>query len=90
MGMRLALQDWWHIVITISKKHARLRGAAKADFDEDADDNDEAERYEVPEAQGLLSFRAHINGGDSEWYDRVGSSHCVFMPVDSGEKISEI
>lgn len=50
MGRRLTLQDWRHIAIAISRKHARQRGAAKADFEEDdGHDDDEAERYEIPD-----------------------------------------
>jgi superfamily II DNA helicase RecQ len=48
MGRRITLQDWRHIAIAISKKHARQRGVAKADF-EDSDDGDDAERYEAPD-----------------------------------------
>jgi hypothetical protein len=47
MGRRITLQDWRHIAIAISKRHARQRGAAKADFEE-ADDDD-TEQYEVPD-----------------------------------------
>jgi superfamily II DNA helicase RecQ len=47
MGRRITLQDWRHIAIAISKKHARQRGAVKADFEE-ADDDD-TEQYEVPD-----------------------------------------
>ncbi len=46
MGRRIILQDWRHIVITISKKHARLRGAAKADFEDTSNSNDK-EQYEI-------------------------------------------
>ncbi|RFU71790.1 recq family helicase, partial [Trichoderma arundinaceum] len=49
MGRRITLQDWRHIAIAISKKHARQRGVAKADFEEDDNDDDEAERYEIPD-----------------------------------------
>jgi hypothetical protein len=48
MGRRITLQDWRHIAIAISKKLARERGAAKADF-EDAADGDDAEQYEIPD-----------------------------------------
>ena len=48
MGRRITLQDWRHIAIAISKKHARLRGAAKADFEDASDGNDE-EQYEIPD-----------------------------------------
>ncbi|KAG9232024.1 hypothetical protein BJ875DRAFT_486484 [Amylocarpus encephaloides] len=48
MGRRITLQDWRHIAIAISKKHARERGAAKADF-EDVDNADNAEHYEIPD-----------------------------------------
>ena len=47
MGRRITLQDWRHIAIAISKRHARQRGVAKADF-EDVDD-DGAEQYEAPD-----------------------------------------
>jgi superfamily II DNA helicase RecQ len=47
MGRRITLQDWRHIAIAISKRHARQRGAAKADFEEADDDG--AEQYEVPD-----------------------------------------
>ena len=47
MGRRITLQDWRHIAIAISKRHARQRGVAKADF-EDIDDNG-AEQYEAPD-----------------------------------------
>ncbi|PNP37241.1 hypothetical protein TGAMA5MH_10863 [Trichoderma gamsii] len=49
MGRRITLQDWRHIAIAVSKKHARQRGAAKADFEEDDNDDDEAEQYEIPD-----------------------------------------
>ncbi|KAL6689612.1 P-loop containing nucleoside triphosphate hydrolase protein [Trichoderma pleuroticola] len=46
----ITLQDWRHITIAVSKKHARQRGAAKADFEEDDNDDDnEAEQYEIPD-----------------------------------------
>ena len=48
MGRRITLQDWRHIAIAISKRHARQRGAVKADFEE-ADDDDDTEQYEVPD-----------------------------------------
>ncbi|KAH7463343.1 hypothetical protein FOMA001_g18143 [Fusarium oxysporum f. sp. matthiolae] len=48
IGRRTTLQDWRHIAIAISKKHARDRGAARADF-EDGDDDDESEQYEAPD-----------------------------------------
>ncbi len=48
MGRRITLQDQRHIVITISKKHARLRGAAKADFEDTSNGNDK-EQYEIPD-----------------------------------------
>lgn len=48
MGLRITLRDWRHIAIAISKRHARQRGAVKADFDDD-DDDDDAERYEIPD-----------------------------------------
>ncbi|KAL6359132.1 hypothetical protein LRP88_09333 [Fusarium phalaenopsidis] len=41
-------QSYRHIAIAISKKHARDRGAARADF-EDGDDDDESEQYEAPD-----------------------------------------
>ncbi|KAH8750128.1 hypothetical protein F5882DRAFT_488067 [Hyaloscypha sp. PMI_1271] len=47
MGRRITLQDWRHIAIAISKKLARGQGLAKADFDDDNDDD--AERYEIPD-----------------------------------------
>jgi hypothetical protein len=46
MGRRLTLQDWRHIAIAISKKHARERGAARADFADDMGEDEEAERFE--------------------------------------------
>ncbi|KAJ4175386.1 hypothetical protein NW755_014926, partial [Fusarium falciforme] len=48
IGRRITLQDWRHIAIAISKKHARDRGAARADFD-DGDNDDESEQYEAPD-----------------------------------------
>jgi superfamily II DNA helicase RecQ len=48
MGRRITLQDWRHIAIAISKKHARQRGAAKADFEDTGNSNDE-EQYEIPD-----------------------------------------
>ncbi|KAJ4220866.1 hypothetical protein NW757_014483 [Fusarium falciforme] len=48
IGRRITLQDWRHIAIAISKKHARDRGATQADF-EDGDNNDESEQYEAPD-----------------------------------------
>lgn len=48
MGRRITLQAWRHIAIAISKKLARDRGVAKADFD-DSQDADDAERYEIPD-----------------------------------------
>ncbi|KAJ4175931.1 hypothetical protein NW767_015620 [Fusarium falciforme] len=48
IGRRIPLQDWRHIAIAISKKHARDRGAARADFD-DGDNDDESEQYEAPD-----------------------------------------
>lgn len=48
MGRRITLQDWRHIAIAISKKHARDQGAAKADFHFE-DDNDDEEQYEMPD-----------------------------------------
>ncbi|RYP21174.1 hypothetical protein DL767_009320 [Monosporascus sp. MG133] len=56
-GIRLTLRDWRQIAIAISKKHARQRGAAKPDFDEDAEDN-EAERYQVPDDQAAAHTAA--------------------------------
>jgi len=47
LGRRITLQDWRHIAIAISKRHACQRGAAKADFE--AVDDDDAEQYEVPD-----------------------------------------
>jgi superfamily II DNA helicase RecQ len=47
MGRRITLQDWRHIAIAISKKLARVQGSAKADFEDD--DDDDAERYEIPD-----------------------------------------
>ncbi len=46
IGRRITLQDQRHIVITISKKHARLQGAAKADFEDTSNSNDK-EQYEI-------------------------------------------
>ncbi|KAJ6438049.1 recq family helicase [Purpureocillium lavendulum] len=48
MGRRITLQDWRHIAIAISKKHARQRGAAVPDFEDD-EEHDESENYEVPD-----------------------------------------
>ncbi|KAH8591172.1 P-loop containing nucleoside triphosphate hydrolase protein [Bisporella sp. PMI_857] len=48
MGRRITLQDWRHIAIAISKRLARQRGAAKADF-EDAGNGNDDEQYEVPD-----------------------------------------
>jgi hypothetical protein len=47
MGRRITLQDWRHIAIAISKKLARVQGSVKADFEDD--DDDDAERYEIPD-----------------------------------------
>jgi hypothetical protein len=47
MGRRITFQDWRHIAIAISKRHARQRGIAKADFEDI--DNDGAEQYEAPD-----------------------------------------
>jgi len=41
MGRRIILQDWRHIIIAISKKYACLQGAAKADFEDIGNGNDE-------------------------------------------------
>ena len=49
MGVRITLRDWRHIAIAISKKHARQRGGAKADFEDDEDSDDDAENYETPD-----------------------------------------
>ncbi|WKT53731.1 Helicase superfamily 1/2, ATP-binding domain, partial [Fusarium oxysporum f. sp. vasinfectum] len=49
IGRRIMLQDWRHIAIAISKKHARDRGAGRADFEDSEDDHDESEQYEVPD-----------------------------------------
>ncbi|KAI5455850.1 P-loop containing nucleoside triphosphate hydrolase protein [Mariannaea sp. PMI_226] len=49
MGLRITLQDWRHIAIAISKKRARQRGVAKADFEDPEGDSDDAECYEAPE-----------------------------------------
>jgi len=49
IGRRIMLQDWRHIAIAISKKHARDRGAGRADFEDGEDDHDESEQYEVPD-----------------------------------------
>lgn len=46
MGVRIT-RDWRHIAIAISKKHARHRGAAKPDFEDDDDSSDDAENYET-------------------------------------------
>ena len=48
MGQWITLQDWRHIAIAISKKHARQRGAAKADF-EDTGNSNNKEQYEIPD-----------------------------------------
>ncbi|KAH6869386.1 hypothetical protein B0T10DRAFT_568911 [Thelonectria olida] len=48
MGRKITLQDWRHIAIAISKRHARERGAAKTDF-EDGGGDDDAERYKAPD-----------------------------------------
>jgi superfamily II DNA helicase RecQ len=49
MGRRLTLQDWRHVAIAISKKHARERGAARADFADDIGEDEEGEQYESPD-----------------------------------------
>ena len=62
MGVRLTLQNWRHICIAISKKHARQRGAARADLGEEDDvDDDEAERYEVPDDLAAAHSTATAN-----------------------------
>ncbi len=48
IGRRITLQDQRHIVITISKKHAYLQGAAKADFKDTSNSNNK-EQYEIPD-----------------------------------------
>ncbi len=48
IGRRIILQDQRHITITISKKHACLRGTAKADFKDTSNSNDK-EQYEIPD-----------------------------------------
>ena len=51
MGHRITLQDWRHIAIAISKKHARQEGDEASAFekaDDDDDDND-GEHYEIPD-----------------------------------------
>ncbi len=48
MGRRITLQDQRHITIAISKKHARLQGAAKADFKDTSNSNNK-EQYEIPD-----------------------------------------
>ena len=48
ISRRITLQDQRYIIITISKKHTRLRGAAKADFEDTSDSNDK-EQYEIPD-----------------------------------------
>ena len=47
IGIRITLQDWRYIAIVISKKHARDRGALRADFPDEGNDNEE--QYEVPD-----------------------------------------
>ncbi|EXM14239.1 hypothetical protein FOTG_17350 [Fusarium oxysporum f. sp. vasinfectum 25433] len=49
IGRRIILQDWRHIAIAISKKHARDRGAGRADFEDGEDDYDKSEQYKVPD-----------------------------------------
>ena len=48
ISRRIILQDQRYIAITISKKHARLRGTTKADFEDTSDSNDK-EQYEIPD-----------------------------------------
>ncbi len=48
IGRRITLQDQRHIVITISKKHARLQSTAKADFKDTSNSNNK-EQYEIPD-----------------------------------------
>ncbi len=48
MGRRITLQDWRHIAIAISKKHARQEGD-RASACDDSDGDDDGERYEVPD-----------------------------------------
>ncbi|KAL5604001.1 hypothetical protein FOVSG1_006751 [Fusarium oxysporum f. sp. vasinfectum] len=57
IGRRIMLQDWRHIAIAISKKHARDRGAGRADFEDGEDDHDESEQYEREEG-----FQAWLRG----------------------------
>ena len=56
MGTRLTLQDWRHIAIATSRRHARQRGARRADFHDhgagaspDDDPEGTSEGYEVPD-----------------------------------------
>ncbi|EXM14600.1 hypothetical protein FOTG_17016 [Fusarium oxysporum f. sp. vasinfectum 25433] len=49
IGRRIMLQDWRHIAIAISKKHARDRGAGRADFEDGEDNHDKSEQYKVPD-----------------------------------------
>ncbi len=48
IGRRIILQDQRHIIITISKKHTRLQGTVKADF-EDTSNSNNKEQYEIPD-----------------------------------------
>jgi hypothetical protein len=47
ISCRIPLRDWRHIAIAISKKLARVQGLVKADFEDD--DDDDLERYEIPD-----------------------------------------
>ena len=48
IGRQITLQDQRHITIAISKKHARLQGTTKADFEDTSDSNDK-EQYKIPD-----------------------------------------
>ncbi len=48
IGRRIILQDQRHIIITISKKHAYLRGITKADFKNTSNSNNK-EQYKIPD-----------------------------------------
>ncbi|KAG7406728.1 putative ATP-dependent DNA helicase Q1 [Fusarium oxysporum f. sp. rapae] len=49
IGRRIMLQDWRHIAIAISKKHARDQGAGRADFEDGEDNHNKSEQYKVPD-----------------------------------------
>ncbi len=48
IGWQIILQDQQYIIITISKKHARLQGTTKADFKDTSNSNNK-EQYKIPD-----------------------------------------